>query len=110
MRIKEVKERIGGVMMSIGEIGQIVSACIISAGGVGGIILAVVKFSCNSIAERLSKKYELKLSKEMERYKAGIENKVYIAKQSLIQNLNFTGNYLKHLQQWLKKQYNCFLH
>lgn len=61
-------------------LGEIVSACILSAGGIGGVILTIVKFSSNSIAEHLSKKYELKMSKEIEKYRADIENKVYISK------------------------------
>ena len=40
----------------------------------------IVKFTSNSIADALSKKYELKLNKELERYKAGVENKIYISK------------------------------
>ena len=60
------------------DMGYLVSACVLTAGGIGGIIVAIVKFSSNSIADHLAKKYELKLSKEMERYKASIENKIYI--------------------------------
>lgn len=48
--------------MALNEIGQIAAACIISAGGIGGIVLAVIKFSANTIADSLSKKYELRLS------------------------------------------------
>ena len=38
-------------------------------GGIGAVFTAVIKFSSNIIAERLAKKYEIKLQKEMEKYK-----------------------------------------
>lgn len=63
-----------------GQILSITGACIVSAGGIGAIIIAVIKFSCKTIAESLSKKYESKLNKELEQYKAGVENKIYISK------------------------------
>lgn len=66
--------------MNWAEVGQIVLCAIGSAGGIGAIIVCTVKWSANRIADRLSKKYELKLQKEMELYKAGVENKIYISK------------------------------
>ena len=66
--------------MNWAEVGQIVLCAVGSAGGIGAIIVCTVKWSANKIADRLSKKYELKLQKEMELYKAGIENKIYISK------------------------------
>ena len=62
------------------QIISIADACIVSAGGIGAIIIGVIKFTSNSIADALSKKYELKLNKELELYKAGVENKIYISK------------------------------
>ena len=53
---------------------EIVLAVLASIGGISGLILIVIKFSSNIIADRLSKKYEMKLSKEMETYKANVEN------------------------------------
>lgn len=41
---------------------------------------AVIYFASNFIAERLQKKYDLKLNEKYEKYKAGIENKTYISK------------------------------
>ena len=67
-------------MISWESILVIASACIVSAGGVSGIIIIIIKFSSNWIADALAKKYELKLNKELERYKAGVENKIYISK------------------------------
>ena len=62
------------------DVWKIVLCAVASAGGIGGVIVAAVKFSANSIANRLAQKYELKLHKELERYKSGLDNKIYISK------------------------------
>lgn len=62
------------------DIGQIVAATIISAGGIGGIIIAAIRFSSNIIAERLSKRYEFKLNKTIENYKTHLEKGNYISR------------------------------
>lgn len=59
---------------------SIVNAIIVSVGGIGVIITAVVYFSSNFIAERLQKKYELKINEKFEKYKADIDNKKYVTK------------------------------
>lgn len=59
---------------------QMVLAVVASIGGIGAIFVAVVHFSSNIIAERLQKKYDLKLNEEFEKFKAGIDNKKYISK------------------------------
>ena len=66
--------------MNWNDIWKIVLAVVASFGGIGGIVLAVIKFSSNMIAERLSQKYELKLQKELEKYKANMENKTHMSK------------------------------
>lgn len=66
--------------MSWTDIWKIILAALASVGGVGGLIILVIKFSSNLIAERLSQKYQLSLQKELEKYKAGVENKTYISK------------------------------
>lgn len=66
--------------MSVEQIGSIVAACIVSAGGIGGIVIAVIKFSSNAIAERLAKKYEIKMEKELEQYKTELSKKEYVSK------------------------------
>lgn len=63
-----------------GQILSIAVACIASAGGIGAIAFFTIKLTSNSIAEALLKKYELKMNKELELYKAGVENKIYISK------------------------------
>lgn len=62
------------------KIWEIVIAIVTSLGGVGAVFCAVVYFASNFIAERLQKKYDLKLNEKYERYKADIENKTYISK------------------------------
>ena len=49
-------------------------------GGIGAVFTAVIKFSSNIIAERLAKKYEIKLQKEMEKYKIELSKKDYVSK------------------------------
>lgn len=66
--------------MEFKDIAAIVGACIVSAGGIGGIIITVVKFCSNLIADRLSAKYEDKLQKETERYKTELSKKEYVSK------------------------------
>lgn len=62
------------------DIWKIIVCAIWSAGGIGAIIVSVIKFSSNQIAEKLSKKYEIKLQKELEKYKSNLDNKIYITK------------------------------
>ena len=66
--------------MNWDDVFKIILSALASVGGAGGLIVIVVKFSSNIIADKLSQKYELKLNKELEKYKAGIENKIYISK------------------------------
>ncbi|MCL2373299.1 MAG: hypothetical protein FWC78_07835 [Defluviitaleaceae bacterium] len=66
--------------MPIGDIFSIVIAIVGGVGGIAAIFYAVVRFSANHIAERLSKKYELKLNKELENFKSGLEKKNYVSK------------------------------
>lgn len=66
--------------MQWGDIWKIVLCAIASVGGVGGIIVLSIKFSANIIAERLQIKYENKMQKELEKYKSGLDNKIYISK------------------------------
>ena len=62
------------------DVFQVVLGIMAGVGGVGVIILGVIKFASGIIAERLQKKYQLQFDKELEKYKAGLENKVYISK------------------------------
>ena len=62
------------------DIWKIVLCAVASAGGIGAIIVMAIKWSANVIANHLSQKYEIKLQKELERYKMGLDNKIYISK------------------------------
>lgn len=62
------------------DIWKIILCAVVSAGGIGGIIVAAIKFSADIIADHLSKKYETKMQKELEKYKSGLDNKIYISK------------------------------
>lgn len=56
------------------------AAVIVSFGGAGAIVIAVTKFCVNQITENLQKKYELKLSKELEQFKSALVSKSYVSK------------------------------
>ena len=66
--------------MSWADVGQIATAAILSAGGIGAIIVGAVHFSANQIADRISKKYEAKLAQETEKYKTELSKKEYVSK------------------------------
>lgn len=66
--------------MDWAKIGEIAVALIVSVGGIGTIIVAIVKWCSDIIAERLSKKYQLQLDKEMEKYKTELSKKEYVSK------------------------------
>ena len=65
--------------MDLFQVLSIATACIVSAGGVGGIAIAVIKFSSNIIAERISAKYENKLEQALEKYKTELSKKEYVS-------------------------------
>ena len=62
------------------QIWNITLSIIASVGGAGVIVGAIVKFTSNIIAEKLSKKYEIEMNKTLESYKANLEKKMYISK------------------------------
>ena len=62
------------------EISQIAAAAIVSAGGIGGIIIGVVSFSANKIADRMDKKFQASLDKQLEKYKSDLSKKEYVSK------------------------------
>jgi len=61
------------------DVFRIVGYLVAGFGGIGAIIYAVIRFSANQIAERLSAKYELKLNKELELFKSNLAGKQYIS-------------------------------
>lgn len=66
--------------MDWAKIAEIAVALIVSVGGIGTIIVAIVKWCSDIIAERLSKKYQLQLDKEMEKYRTELNKKEYVSK------------------------------
>lgn len=66
--------------MDLNTILEASAAVIVSFGGAGVIIAGATKFSVNKIVNKLEKKYELKLSKELESFKNKLENKSYVSK------------------------------
>ncbi len=62
------------------EIGDVIVACIVSAGGIGGIIIAAVKFSSEIIAKRLDEKYTLKINRALETHKGKLDNRIHISR------------------------------
>lgn len=67
--------------MNIFNIGEVVLGIIASIGGIGIVFSAVVKFSVDIIADRLSERYEFKLEKELEKYKSQLESENHISKE-----------------------------
>ena len=66
--------------MSSEQILAIAFSCIVSAGGIGGVIIAFIKFFSDFIADKLSVKYENKLDKTLEKYKTELSKKEYVSK------------------------------
>ena len=66
--------------MNWADVGQIALAAIASAGGVGAIVLCIIKFSSNVIAERLSQKYNAKLNESLAKFTARLENGNHISR------------------------------
>lgn len=69
--------------MDLDTIWKAALAVITAAGGYGAVALLVIKFSSGFIADKLQKKYELKLSKELEEYKSTLDEKLEKYKSSL---------------------------
>lgn len=59
---------------------QIILGVVASVGGIGAVIVLIIKFSVNMIAKALEERYTLKLNKELELYKTNLDNKIYISK------------------------------
>lgn len=62
------------------RVAEIALTCIASVGGIGVIIIGVVKFCGDRIADRLSQKYQLQMDKEIEQYKSELSKKEYVSK------------------------------
>ena len=66
--------------MDWAKIAEIAVAVISAVGGSGAIIVFVGKWTFERIADALSKKYQLQLDKEIEKYKTELSKKEYVSK------------------------------
>ncbi|MBR1443179.1 MAG: hypothetical protein IJ583_06560 [Firmicutes bacterium] len=63
----------------VSKVLEITAACGITAGRVVEVVIAGIKFSADKIAERMSKKYDDKLERAMEKYKTELSKKEYVS-------------------------------
>lgn len=66
--------------MAWNDIVRYIIAFIGSLGGMSAVVMAIVHFSADKIAQHLQEKYDLRLKKELEEYKSDLENKNHISK------------------------------
>ena len=59
--------------MSWESVFKIIGTAIVSAGGVGAIIVFCTRLAANCISDRMLKKYDAKMQKELEKYKHELE-------------------------------------
>lgn len=62
------------------KITEIAFTVIASAGGIGAIVIGVIKFGADKIADRVSQKYQYKLDSEIEKLKSELSKKEYVSK------------------------------
>ena len=55
--------------MNWDDVFKIIMVAVGSVGGIGAVIVLLVQYTSNIIADRLAKKYEANLQKEIEQYK-----------------------------------------
>lgn len=66
--------------MSWSDVVGIVITAIASVGGIGAIIVWIIKFLANKIAERISKNFQETLDEKLEKYKSELSKKEYVSK------------------------------
>ena len=59
---------------------EIVLSCIAGAGGIGVVVVYIVKYSADIIDKRISQKFEARLQKELETFKTQLAKKEYVTK------------------------------
>ena len=87
---------------------QICLSIVASFGGIGLIVIAVIKFGGNIIAERLASKYELKLTKELENYKSNLDKTTHISKARFDLEFHIYGELSESLHLAVEKCYWLF--
>lgn len=65
--------------MDWSKIAEIAISVLSAAGGIGVISMAVIKWGSNVIADRLAKKYQLQIDKDMEKFKSEIARKQHVS-------------------------------
>lgn len=65
--------------MSPDDILKIVGSILAGFGGFSALIVFIIKFSTDMIAQRLAEKYSLKMNKVLEKYKGILESKRHIS-------------------------------
>ena len=66
--------------MTWDDVFKIAAIIIASAGGIGGVIVAGVRFTSDIIAKNLVNKYQLKLNEKLELYRNKLDRKNYVSK------------------------------
>lgn len=87
---------------------ETVSGIIISVGGAGAIIAAVVKFSASRLAERISDKYKHELSAQMERLKADLLNRNHSFQAKFDKEFEIYGKLMPAMLELTEKTFWLF--
>lgn len=90
------------------EMWQTVVAIIVSFGGAGGIIWAIVRKWGDILADRMTKKYEQKLAEELEKYKATLERQIYISQRHFDLKLNIYRELMSGVMEMTQATYLLF--
>lgn len=90
------------------QLWQTVLAIIGSVGGAGVVIAGIVKLTSNVIADKLSQKYELKLNKELEEYKAALDKKTYISRARFDMEFAIYGKLSEKFLSMVEATYSLF--
>ena len=80
---------------------EIASSIMVSLGGAGVIIISVANYLANRIAIQLEDKYQLKLDKELEQYKANLEQCTYVTKNKFDVELETYRNPTKGIFEFI---------
>lgn len=79
---------------------------LLSFGGMGAVICAVVKYSAGIIEKTVLKSYQLKMDKELEGYKHNLENKKYVTQTQYDIEFNVYRDITKSLYLVAKTLYS----
>lgn len=94
--------------MNWNDIIKIALSIIASVGGIGVIIITTVKYCSDIIADRLAKKYELQMNKELEYIKSNLDKKSYISKTRFDKEFQIYQELCKSILDLTFTTYNLF--